>query len=59
MAWGIKFDSVGLPFSKLGLKIFLYLRFCSEVLSSMHTNSGLEGVERNGSRVQANEPVEQ
>lgn len=59
MAWGIKFDSVGLTSSKPGLKNFLYLRFCSEVLSSMHTNSGLEGMERNGSRVQANEPVGQ
>lgn len=59
MAWGIKFDSVGLQFYKPGLKHFLHLRFCSEVLSSMHTNSGLEGMERHGSRVEANATVEQ
>ena len=58
MAWGIKFDSVGLQFYKPGLKHFPYLRFCSEVLSSMHTHFDLEGMERNGSRVEANETVE-
>ena len=59
MACRIKFDCVGLQVYKLGLKNYLYLRFCSVALNNLHTNSSHKGMERNGSEAQANEPVEQ